>query len=98
MFSVSACHVSMCVRLCAADDTGGRRRRRVAGHRARAVERLQPRRLRHALLPLHRRHGHSPLPQGPFFLSHAITVHALSPSGDVPFHALLRRHDAISQV
>lgn len=48
----------------AADDTGGRRRRRVAGHRARAVERLQPRGLRDALLPLHRRHGRSPGPQG----------------------------------
>ena len=51
-----------------ADDTGGRRRRRVAGDRSRAVERLQPRRFRHALLPLHRWHGHSALPKGPHLI------------------------------
>lgn len=87
-------------RLYAADDTGRRRRRRVAGHRARAVERLQPRGLRHALLPLHRRHGHSPLPQGPSVRPSMLFVSRSCPVciNWCPFLHSLTRHDVIGQV
>ncbi|RZR89102.1 hypothetical protein BHM03_00016764 [Ensete ventricosum] len=60
----------------AVDDPGGRSRRRMAGDRARALEWLQPRRFRDALLPLHRWDGHPSFPQG---CSHPVPLFLCSP-------------------
>lgn len=60
----------------AVDDPGGRSRWRMAGDRTRAVEWVQPRRLRDALLPLHRWDGHPSFPQG---CSHSVSLFLCSP-------------------